>query len=495
MRFSVAMTGEVEAAMRKHLIREDGQEDVLAATYTFSTGNDRTTAVIRSVIFPGPDERLVHGNASFTGAYVLRAASEARVRGEGLVLLHSHPGGAGWQHLSGMDHETESEYERVARGFTKLPLVGMTLGGHDTSWSARFWFDRQAPTWAESVRSVAPKLSVTWNDEIRPVPKVTDSQVRTVSAWGHRTQASIARLRVLVVGAGSVGLDIAQRLAATGLLEVGVMDFDAVEEVNLDRMIGATRLDASIGRSKVAVASRLMRSAATAATFTVSRHELSITDPEGFRAALDYDIVFSCVDRPWARAVLNSMAYADLIPVIDGGIALDPFTDGRLRGGIWRSHTLVPGRPCMLCLGQLDVGEATLDRQGLLEDPKYIAGTGRAAPARQNVATLSASVSAALLAQFVSLTAHPGGRGVPAPLRYMLAPHMLEHSPATTGAYCPYELETAAGDNRTPLTDHQEGWRTVVRERNVRRIPLRLRAMAFGEELLLGLIARLHDRT
>jgi hypothetical protein len=220
-----------------------------------------------------------------------------------------------------------------------------------------------------------------------------------------------------VVGAGSVGLDVAQRLAATGLVQVGVMDFDAVEEVNLDRMIGATRLDAALGRSKVAVAARLMTSAATARSFTVTRHETSITDPEGFRAALDYDVVFSCVDRPWARAVLNSMAYADLIPVIDGGIALDPFDDGRLRSGIWRSHTLVPGRPCMLCLGQLDVGQATLDRQGLLEDPKYIAGAGRTAPARQNVASLSASVSAALLAQFVSLTAHPGGRGVPAPLR------------------------------------------------------------------------------
>jgi hypothetical protein len=417
MRFSVAMTGGTETAMREHLIRDDGQEDVLAATYAFSTGNERTTAVIRSVIFPGEGERLVHGNASFTGAYVIRAAAEAKARGEGLVLLHSHPGGTGWQHLSGMDHETESEYERVAQGFTKLPLLGMTLGGEDTSWSARFWFDREKPTWAESVRSVSAKLMVTWNDELRAVPKVTQSQVRTVSAWGPRTQASIARLRVLVVGAGSVGLDVAQRLAATGLVQVGVMDFDAVEEVNLDRMIGATRLDAALGRSKVAVAARLMTSAATARSFTVTRHETSITDPEGFRAALDYDVVFSCVDRPWARAVLNSMAYADLIPVIDGGIALDPFDDGRLRSGIWRSHTLVPGRPCMLCLGQLDVGQATLDRQGLLEDPKYIAGAGRTAPARQNVASLSASVSAALLAQFVSLTAHPGGRGVPAPLR------------------------------------------------------------------------------
>lgn len=491
MRYSVAMTAETQEAMREHLIRDDGQEDVLAASYTFSTGSERTTAVIRSIILPSDGDRLVHGNASFTSGYVIRAATEAKDRGEGLVLLHSHPGGGGWQPLSLMDQDTEAEYERVARGFTKMPLLGMTLAGRDTAWSARFWFDSTKPTWTESVRSVSPKLSVTWNDSLRAVPVVTDSQVRTVSSWGTHSQASISRLRVLVVGCGSVGLDIAQRLAATGLAQVGVMDFDAVEVVNLDRMIGATRLDAALGRSKVTVAARLMNSAATARSFKAMRHEMSITDPEGLRTALNYDVIFSCVDRPWARSVLNSLAYADLIPVIDGGIALDTFPDGRLRSGIWRSHTLVPGRPCMLCLGQLDVGEASLDRQGLLDDPKYISGSGRTMPARQNVAALSASVSAALLAQFVSLTAHPGGRGAPAPLRYMLAHHELEHSRATTGTYCPYESELTVGDNRTPLTETQEQWRHIVAQRAVRRIPLRLRALAFGEQVLMRAISRL----
>lgn len=491
MRYSVAMTGEVEAAMRDHLIREDGQEDVLAATYALSTGVERTTALIKSVIFPREDERHVHGNASFTSGYVLRASNEARAAGHGLVLLHSHPGSRGWQLLSNMDWETESEYERVARGITKMPLLGMTLGGRDTSWSARFWFDRNTPTWAESVRSVSPKLTVTWNDDIRRIPHVTSSQQRTVSSWGERTQGSIARLRVLVVGGGSVGLDVTQRLAATGLTTVGVMDYDAVETVNLDRMIGATRLDAALGRSKVDVAARLMKSAATAKSFEIHRHEVSITDPVGVSAALDYDVIFSCVDRPWPRAVLNALAYTDLIPVIDGGIALDTFPDGRMRNGIWRAHTLVPGRPCMACLGQLVIGDIPLDKQGLLDDPEYIAGAHREAPSRQNVAALSASVSAALLAQFVSLTAHPGGRGVPAPLRHVLSTHTLEHSAATSGPYCAYENATTAGDTRTMIAEHREDWRAIVYERATKKRPLSLRALAATEDILQRAISRL----
>lgn len=494
MRYSVAMTGQVHATMRDHLIRDDGQEDVLAATYRISTGAARTTAVLRDVILPGPGERLLHGTASFTSAYVLRAAAEARERGDGLVLLHSHPAGRGWQGLSDTDHDTEADYERVARAYTTMPLLGMTLAGRDDGWSARFWFDRSAPTWAESVRRVSDKLTVTWNDRLRPAPSATRSQRRTVSAWGEHAQASIARLRVLVVGVGSVGLDVAQRLAATGLLTVGVLDFDTVEDLNLDRMIGATRLDAALGRAKTAVAARLMTSAATADHFTPVVHELNVTDPSGLTAALDYDVIFSCVDRPWPRAVLNLTAYADLIPVIDGGIALDTFADGRLRSGVWRAHSLVPGRPCMVCLGQLDLGEVALDKQGLLDDPTYIARSGRQAPASQNVAALSASVSAALLAQFVSLVAHPGGRGVPAPLRYLLAPHILEHSTATSGQYCSYESETATGDQRPALTQPRSTSPTEANDRLQRHHRRFARLIELVEHAAAGLTQWLASR-
>jgi hypothetical protein len=57
---------------------------------------------------------------------------------------------------------------------------------------------------------------------------------------------------------------------------------------------------------------------------------------------LDCDIVISRVDRPWGRGVLNTLAFADWVPVLDGGIAIDTFDNGEMRNAAWRSHVLVP---------------------------------------------------------------------------------------------------------------------------------------------------------
>lgn len=470
------MTADVDEALRSHLIREDGQEDVCLATYSISTGERRETTLVTRIELPRDGERAVHGNASFTGGYVLRVASEAARRGQGLVILHSHPNGSGWQGLSYEDHDSEQSFQRLAQTMTGLPLLGMTLAGSDNTWSARQWTQGSTPVWAESIRVVGDKLRVSWNQQLCPVPVQTGSQVRTVSAWGDRIQADVARLGVLVVGVGSVGLDVAQRLAATGILHVGVMDFDSVEEVNLDRMVGATRRDARRHLPKVEVAARLMRTAATAEAPDIAIHGMSICDPAGLAIALDYDVIFSCVDRPWPRAVLNVIAYADLIPVIDGGISIETFSGGGMRGASWRTQTLVPGRPCMACSGQLRMGQVALDQQGLLDDPEYIRRAGiDTGPRNQNVAALSASVSAAQLAQFVSLVAAPGGRGVPGPLRYVLGTHHLEHLDCHTQEFCPSELATGVGNGRSALTRREGPWNAVLatRRRNVRSLRAR----------------------
>lgn len=453
---SVAMTQGVHATLSAHLLRLDGQEDICLATYAVSTGATRTTYLLHEVHLPINGDRQVHGNATIQGNYVLRIAALASQRGHGVAILHSHPGGRGWQGLSGPDADAENSYARLVEQVTGLPLVGLTLAG-DTTWSARTWTNGRLE-WVGSVRRVGTTLAVSWNDELVPPARLEASQARTISAWGDERQRDIARLRVLVVGAGSVALDVIQRLAATGIVEIGIMDFDRVQVVNRDRMIGASRRDVRLRRRKVDVAARLARLATTADGFKANRHHMSICSPEGLAAALDYDVIFSCVDRPWPRAVLNSIAYADLIPVIDGGIAIDTFETGGMRGATRRTQAVTPGIACLACSGQINMQDVTLEMSGDLDDPEYIKRTGREpVSGRPNVAALCAGVSASQLELFVSLVAHPAGRGVPSPLRFMLSLHHLEHMPATSQTYCVTE-RTGLGDARIDLCRTDGPW-------------------------------------
>ena len=262
------------------------------------------------------------------------------------------------------------------------------------------------------------------------------------------------------MGAGSVGLDVIVRLAASGLSHLTVMDFDLVEAHNLDRLMGAAPRDAHLRRPKVYLAEREATTAATAERCEIDVSDWSICEPQGLRLALDHDLIFSCVDRPWPRAVLNSLAYSDLIPVIDGGIAIDAFDGGGMRNATWRSHVVRPGRPCMSCNGQLDIGTVALERQGLLDDPAYIQGAvlGRIS-VNPNVAPLSVNVAASLLAQYVSFSVAPGGLGDPGPLQYALSTHYLAHRGDVTRQHCVTEAAEGAGDHRICLTGLHEAAR------------------------------------
>ena len=454
---SVAMTAAAQKTLVDRLVRADRQEDLCLATYRLSRGLTRTSALIAKLIPPEPGDRQVHGNATVTADYILRAAELAQEKDCGLVLLHSHPGARHWQPMSGPDRDAESSYANLVRELTGLPLVGMTLATGDRSWSARHWdigVGRQVDcNHSTNVRVIGDRLAVSWNDAICPPPSPNKRQIRTLSSWGSKCQADLARRRILVVGSGSVGLDVVVRLAASGLCHLTVMDFDNVEVHNLDRLIGATARDVRLRRPKIHVARREATRAATAERCRIEVSDLSICEPEGLRLALDHDLIFSCVDRPWPRAVLNSLAYTDLIPVIDGGIAIDTFSNGKMRNATWRSHIIRPQRPCMSCNRQLELGDVNPDRQGLLDDPKYIAEAEQLQePTSQNVAPLSINVAASLLAQYVSFSVVPAGLGDPGPLRYRLNTHELDHLDHKIKQYCLVELNEGKGDHRPNLT-------------------------------------------
>jgi molybdopterin-synthase adenylyltransferase len=428
--FSVAMTATVQEQAAHHLIRADGQEDISFGLWRPSSGANRAAALVTELVLPGAGDRILHGNVSFTPQFFERALALAAARGEGLVMLHSHPLGSGWQGMSRPDVAAESGNAGAVMGATNLPFVGLTMAGVDRSWSARFWY-RHAPrdwrpNWCESVRVVGEALRPTFCPHLAPPPHSTKRQVRTVSAWGEEKQSQLARLRIGVVGGGSTGGFIGEGLARTGFQNIRVFDFDNVDEHNLDRLCYA--LPADVGRLKVRVLAERMRSIATAESFNVEEVPNAVYEPAAYQLALDCDVLFSCVDRPWGRHVLNHIAYAHLIPVIDGGILVRTNRSRQLVGADWTAQTVGPGRACLQCLGQYDAADVQSEREGHLDDPRYIEGLPEDHPlkARQNVFGFSMACSSLQLLQLLNLVVAPLGLADSGVQRYHFVDSIME---------------------------------------------------------------------
>ena len=456
MRYDVALTGEANSTSTQHLLqhyrRDEHQEDLCFALWRPSTGQERLTALIDEVILPENGERLLHGNASFQPGYLGRALALARSKQAGLAFMHSHPS-PGWQGMSEADIEAERDVLAYPAGATGLPLVGLTVGV-DGQWSARFW-ERQGAhmrrRWCEKTRLVGADLyQLHFNDDLVPAPTRREILRRTFDTWGITTQNAIARLHVGVVGLGSVGCLVAEAIARMGVGRVTLIDPDRVEEHNLDRLLYGTVGD--IGRLKVEVAADAMKRSATASDVDITALPLSVHQKSAYEHALDCDVIFSCVDRPMARDVLNFVSQAHMIPVIDGGIAVEfDAANERLFSTHWRAHLSTPSHQCLRCRGQYNSSLVVMELDGSLDDPSYVRNLPPSErPANQNVFAFSQGVASMevnlMLRYLVAADWWPSVHQQ----EYQFITGTMQASTGECGPHCSFTPRRSRGDEEVP---------------------------------------------
>jgi molybdopterin-synthase adenylyltransferase len=483
-RLSVAMTGKSHARLARQLLRPDGQEDVCFALYRPSTGSQRDSCLVGELVHPTQSDRQVHGNASFSSEYFLRAAAEADREGAGVALLHSHPAGRGWQDMSEDDLTAERRYAAQALSLAGLPLLGLTIAG-DERWSARTWrrpgqpgpYDRHD---SATVRVIAERLAITHHPRLCAPASNDARMVRTISAWSEPTQHDLARQHVGIIGAGSVGAIVGEALARTGVKRITIIDFDTVKLHNLDRLAHATRLDAILRRSKAQVLRNALLKYGTAPDLTIDAVELSVAAPEGYKAALDCDVLFSCVDRPWPRQILDHIAYAHLIPVVDGGIAVR--ARPRLTNADWKAHIAAPGRPCLECLGQYLPADVSLERSGDLDDPSYINSLPVNHPLRasENVYAFSLACASLEILQWLSMTVAPLDIADVGSWNFHFVTGTLDQLSTSCRDDCLHHQQTAKGDlaplqapiGRHDAAEQERATRTDAQRRTLVRAAL-----------------------
>lgn len=118
---------------------------------------------------------------------------------------------------------------------------------------------------------------------------------------GAPGQARLAAARVLVVGAGGLGVPVLQYLAGSGVGQLGIVDSDTLETSNLHRQPLYSLADC--GQPKAALAAARLAALNPAIRIQAQAVRLAADNIESLLA--DYDIIVDCTDNFTTKFLLN----------------------------------------------------------------------------------------------------------------------------------------------------------------------------------------------
>lgn len=168
------------------------------------------------------------------------------------------------------------------------------------------------------------------------------------SFLGPNSGQTLAGIRVAIVGLGGGGSHIAQQLAHIGVGHYRLMDPQAIEASNLNRLVGATKQDVDAKTSKVEIARRTIQGIRPWATVEPAQRNWQEVD----HLIKDAHVLFGCVDGYQQRQYLEGAARRFGIPYIDIGMDVTEIAKGTfaVAGQVIMTR---PGGPCLRCLGFL----------------------------------------------------------------------------------------------------------------------------------------------
>jgi molybdopterin/thiamine biosynthesis adenylyltransferase/rhodanese-related sulfurtransferase len=154
---------------------------------------------------------------------------------------------------------------------------------------------------------------------------------------GPEGQRRLKAARVLLVGAGGLGSPAAMYLAAAGVGTLGIVDFDVVDETNLQRQI--IHSTSAVGTSKLESAAGRLEDINP--NVILQKYETRLTSGNAREIVRDFDIVIDGSDNFPTRYLVNDAC------VLAGKI--------NVYGSIFRfegqaSVFSAPGGPCYRCL-------------------------------------------------------------------------------------------------------------------------------------------------
>lgn len=313
-----------------------------------------------------------------------RCADEALTFG----FAHIHPGGPAEFSTVDTDNEQTLLAALRNRNGPNSEIVALL-------WSEGIWKARARAASAPNACIAVRHVLVTGRP-LRLYPGAGRSAVdealaaRSAAAFGRAFVDKLQSLRVAVVGAGGTGSPTATLLARAGVGELVIVDGDALEKSNLNRVRGARMRD--VGKNKAKVLKRYLDRLGLPVKTIAIAHAIDL-NPSAIDALAGCDVIFGCTDDQIGREILNVALYFYAQAYIDVGLGgrVDIDADGQpqLRYHFGRVSTILPEQgECLFCQGILR--EVWIRHQYALRDnphlseaearERYLEGGGEQAP-------------------------------------------------------------------------------------------------------------------
>jgi hypothetical protein len=137
-------------------------------------------------------------------------------------------------------------------------------------------------------------------------------------AFTSEMRARLRLMSVCVIGVSGTGSIVAEQLARLGVGEIILIDFDKLEERNLNRILNSSLAD--VGSFKVDMFADAIRRYRP--DCEVVPLPSSIATQEAILAACEADVLFSCVDTAEGRHIADRLSAYFAMPLFDVGVAI-----------------------------------------------------------------------------------------------------------------------------------------------------------------------------
>jgi len=183
---------------------------------------------------------------------------------------------------------------------------------------------------------------------------------------GLQGQQTLLQSKVLIIGMGGLGSPVAAYLAAAGIGQLTLVDFDVVDLSNLQRQI--LHGTADIDKPKVESAVESLR--AINPDIRIEPINYSLEDDELLNAVNQADAVVDCCDNFATRFELNEACVKTQTPLISGGVI-------QFEGQVTVFDSRQADSPCYQCLYKpMPEGEGeTCSQVGVLASAPGIIGS------------------------------------------------------------------------------------------------------------------------